>query len=90
MPCPSHATLYIAGMYNNTEQFLVHRVYISSIYVISSHCVSKILVCSQEEEKFLFLCTLVEVSGLYMKDLDKTYRVPSSRVLRARSRPKAS
>jgi hypothetical protein len=58
--------------YNNTWQFLVRRVYISSIYGVSSHCANKILACSQEEEKLLFPCTLVEVSGLFLEDHDKT------------------
>jgi hypothetical protein len=49
----------------------VYRIYISSIYVVSSNYANKILVCSQEEEK-LFPYTLLEVSGLYLKDLDKT------------------
>jgi hypothetical protein len=30
------------------------------------------LACPQEEKKLLFPCTLVEVSGLYLKDLDKS------------------
>jgi hypothetical protein len=67
MPCPSHAIFYFAGKYNNTGQFLVHRVYISSIYSVSSHCT-----CSQEVEKLLFPCTLVKVSGLFLEDHDKT------------------
>jgi hypothetical protein len=71
MLCPSHAIFYIASKYNNIGQFLVHTVYISSIYDVSSNCANKILVCSQVEEK-LFTYTLVEVSGLYLKDLDKT------------------
>jgi hypothetical protein len=50
----------------------VHRVYISSIYSVSSHCTNKILACSQEVEKLLFPCTLVEVSGLFLEDHDKT------------------
>jgi hypothetical protein len=50
----------------------VHRVYISSIYSVSSHCTNKILTCSQEVEKLLFLCTLVKVSGLFLEDHDKT------------------
>jgi hypothetical protein len=72
MPCPSHAIFYIAGKYNEIGQFLVHRVYILSIYGVSSHYENKILVCSQEEEKLLFLCTLVEASGLFLEDQDKT------------------
>jgi hypothetical protein len=72
MPCPSHAIFYFAGKYNNTGQFLVHRVYISSIYSVSSHCTNKILACSQEVEKLLFPCTLVKVSGLFLEDHDKT------------------
>jgi hypothetical protein len=72
MPCPSHATFYIAGKYNKIGQFLVHRVYISSIYGVSLHCANKILVCSPEEEKLLFPCTLVEVPGLFLEDQDKT------------------
>jgi hypothetical protein len=50
----------------------VHRVNISSIYSVSSHCTNKILACSQEVEKLLFPCTLVEVSGLFLEDNDKT------------------
>jgi hypothetical protein len=72
MPCPSHAIFYFAGKYNNTRQFLVHRVYISSIYSVSSHCTNNILACSQEVEKLLFPCTLVELSGLFLEDHDKT------------------
>jgi hypothetical protein len=72
MPCPSHSIFYFASKYNNTRQFLVHRVYISSIYSVSSHCTNKILACSQEVEKLLFPCTLVEVSGLFLEDHDKT------------------
>jgi hypothetical protein len=72
MPCLSHAIFYIAGKYNEIGQYLVHRVYISSIYGVSSHCENKILVCSQEEEKLLFPCTLVEASGLFLEDQDKT------------------
>jgi hypothetical protein len=72
MPCPSHAIFYFPGKYNNTGQFLVHRVYISSIYSVSSHCTNKILACSQEVEKLLFPCTLVKVSGLFLEDHDKT------------------
>jgi hypothetical protein len=71
-PCPSHAIFYFAGKYKNKGQFLVHRVYISSIYGVSSHCTNKILACSQEVEKLLFPCTLVEVSGLILEDHDKT------------------
>jgi hypothetical protein len=72
IPCPSHAIFYFAGKYNNIGQFLVDRIYISSRYVISSLCANKILACPQEEKKLLFPCTLVEVSGLYLKDLDKS------------------
>jgi hypothetical protein len=50
----------------------VHRVYISSIYSVSSLCTNKILACSQEVEKLLFPCTLVKVSGLFLEDHDKT------------------
>ena len=45
----------------------MHRVYISSIYSVSSHCT-----CSQEVEKLLFPCTLVKVSGFFLEDHDKT------------------
>jgi hypothetical protein len=55
-----------------TSQFLVHRVYISSIYGVSSYCENKILVCSQEEEKLFFPCTLVEASGLFLEYQDTT------------------
>ena len=72
IPCPSHVIFYIAGKYNNIGQFLVHRISISSRYVVSSLCANKILVCSQEEKNLLFPCTLVEVSGLYLKDIDKS------------------
>jgi hypothetical protein len=72
IPCLSHAIFHIAGKYNNIGQFLVHRIYISPRYVVSSHCANKILVCSREEKKFLFPCTLVQVSSLYLKYLDKT------------------
>jgi hypothetical protein len=63
IPCPSHAIFYITGNCYNTWQFLVYRIYISSIYVVSSNYANKILVCSQEEEK-LFPYTLLEISGL--------------------------
>jgi hypothetical protein len=42
MPCPSHAIFYIVGKYNNIGQFLEHRVYMSSLYGVSSHCENKI------------------------------------------------
>jgi hypothetical protein len=71
MPCPSHAIFYIAGKYNKIGQFLVHRVYISSIYGVSLHCANKILVYYKEEEKLLFPCTLVEFLGLFLEDHDK-------------------
>ena len=72
IPCPFHVIFYIAGKYNNIGQFLVHRISISSRYVVSSLCANKILVCSQEEKNLLFPCTLVEVSGLYLKDINKS------------------
>ena len=64
MPCPSHAKFHIVGTYNNNrDQYLVHRVYISSNYLLA---------CSQEEEQFLFPYSLVELSGLYITEHDKT------------------